>query len=309
MQALALRTKSSFVKGFQAGFKTWWWLLKIMLPITLGVTLLQWSGAISVVSGWLTPVFSHIGLTGEGVLVFITGCLASIYAAIGVMGTLALDYRSVVILAVMSLIAHNLIVESVIQRKAGGGAVWKFFVVRIAFALLAAAVMNRILPVGMTGTLLLESRAADTSFGGLMSEWAMTNLKLLPLMFGIIVSLNILQQLLREFRLIEYLTLPVAPLMSIFGLSRKSSFLWIVLNTLGLTYGGSVMISEVESGTLSRREAKLLNAHAAINHSLLEDTLLYVAIGIGVFWLIIPRVLLAIVWVWALRLKEWICDN
>ena len=92
--------------------------------------------------------------------------------------------------------------------------------------------------------------------------------------------------------------------MRLFGLPGDCAFLWIVLNTLGLTYGSSVMIGEVESGAIPRRDARLLNAHAAMNHSLLEDTLLYVALGIGLFWLMVPRIVMAMAVVWTMRLKE-----
>lgn len=274
----------------------------MMIPITFGTAVLQWMGVIAVVSEHLTPLFSHIGLTGEGVLAFVTGSLASLYAAIGVMGTLSLDYRSVTIISVMLLISHNLIMESVIQKKAGFRSGWAAAGLRIVMALFAAWVLNRILPADYTGTLLLEKRGiTDTSFTGIMSDWALTNVRLLPFMFMIIAGLNILQQLLREFRLIELLTLPVAPLMRVLGLSKDSAFLWIVLNTLGLTYGASVMINEVENGAVSKRDARLLNAHAAMNHSMLEDTLIFVALGIGVFWLMVPRMILALIAVWSMR--------
>lgn len=301
--ALTLRTRACAVRGFRNGLSTWWWLVKMMLPITFGVALLQWAGAIAAVSEWLTPVFSHIGLNGEGVLTFLTAVSASIYAAIGVMGTLNLDYRSVTIIAVMTLIAHNLIVESVVQRKAGCRSAWGMAALRLAMALLTAWILNRILPENYTGTLLVAHRdAGGTSFGAVMQGWATAQARLLPLMFAMIVSLNVLQQLLREFRLIGRLTAPLAPLMRIFGLSPDSAFLWVVLNTLGLTYGSSVMIGEVETGAVPRREARLLNAHAAMNHSLLEDTLLYAALGIGLFWLLVPRLAMAMAVVWAMRL-------
>lgn len=302
--ALTLRTRACAVRGFRNGLSTWWWLVKMMLPITFGVALLQWAGAIAAVSEWLTPVFSHIGLNGEGVLTFLTAVSASIYAAIGVMGTLNLDYRSVTIIAVMTLIAHNLIVESVVQRKAGCRSAWGMAALRLAMALLTAWILNRILPENYTGTLLLSHRdAGGASFGAVMQGWATAQARLLPLMFAMIVSLNVLQQLLREFRLIGRLTAPLAPLMRIFGLSPDSAFLWVVLNTLGLTYGSSVMIGEVETGAVPRREARLLNAHAAMNHSLLEDTLLYAALGIGLFWLLVPRLAMAMAVVWAMRLE------
>lgn len=306
-QAPTLRTRGCAVRGFQAGIRTWWWLAKMMLPITFGVAVLQWAGVIAAVSEWLTPAFSYIGLDGEGVLTFLTAISGSIYAAIGVMGTLNLDYRSVTIIAVMTLIAHNLIVESVVQRKAGCRSAWGMAALRLAMAVLAAWILNRVLPENYTGRLLLAHRdAGDMAFGSIMSGWALAQAKLLPLMFAIIVSLNILQQILREFNLIGCLTTPLAPLMKVFGLSRGSAFLWVVLNTLGLTYGSSVMIGEVETGGIPCRDARLLNAHAAMTHSLLEDTLLYCALGVGLFWLLVPRIVMAMAVVWTMRLGEFL---
>jgi len=49
-------------------------------------------------------------------------------------------------------------------------------------------------------------------------------------------------------------------------------------------------------------DANLLNFHIAINHSLLEDTLLFVAIGVSAGWIIGTRVILSIIVVWTARL-------
>jgi hypothetical protein len=62
------------------------------------------------------------------------------------------------------------------------------------------------------------------------------------------------------------------------------------------------MIEHVESGKLDRPTADLLNTHLVLSHSLLEDTLLFVAIGVGAGWIILPRVGLATVAVWLRRL-------
>ncbi len=86
------------------------------------------------------------------------------------------------------------------------------------------------------------------------------------------------------------------------GLPRNTAFLWIVANTLGLAYGAAVLIDETASGQITRQEAELLNRSIAICHSLLEDTLLFVAIGAWAFWISIPRMALAAAAVWTYRL-------
>lgn len=310
-------------RGLRAGLRTFFWIAKMMVPITLAVALLRWAGVIELVSTWLTPIFKYIGLTGEGVVVFLTSIFASIYAAIAVIATLDLDFRSVTILAVMSLICHNLIIETVIQRKAGATA-WHMVVLRIGAALLSAAALNLILPADYSGNLILNfsnsSTATDATaalhnasansalsldWGALPAvgwAWCKSMAELLPYMLLLILLLNVLQQILREFSLIDRLTQPLRPVMTVIGLPHQTSFLWVVMNTLGLAYGGSVLISEIERGEITPRNASLLNTHIALSHSIVEDTFLFAALGIGLGWLLVPRLLLAIAAVWCQRL-------
>ena len=72
-----------------------------------------------------------------------------------------------------------------------------------------------------------------------------------------------------------------------------------------MAYGAGVIIDHVERGQLSARNADILNYHIAVSHSLLEDTLLFVAIGVPALWITVPRVILAGIVVWLKRLLEW----
>jgi hypothetical protein len=81
----------------------------------------------------------------------------------------------------------------------------------------------------------------------------------------------------------------------------KVTFLWIVANTLGLGYGGAVLYDEIQKGDLNREEVDGLNTSIAITHSLLEDTTLFAVIGVGLPWLIIPRMLVSSATLWIER--------
>lgn len=290
--------------ALKPAFKTVFWILKLMLPVTLLVACLDYVGAIGWLSDYFAPLFQFIGLSGEAVIVFITSLLLNIYSAIAVIATLGFDFRSVTILAVMCLIAHNLIIETAIQRKAGASSAIQMVILRIVAALLAGAVLNLVLPQGMEGTLVLDHITTDSnpqSWSEVFSGWGISMGGLVLQMTVFIVGLNVLQNILKEFGVIDWMTYPLKPLMKFFGLPESTSFLWIVANCVGLAYGGALMVSEIEKGKIEAEDAKLLNAHIAVSHSLLEDTLLFVAIGIGAFWLLIPRILLATIIVWGLR--------
>ena len=303
-RSLLSRLCESAKSALRPAFKTIVWILKLMLPITLLVAGLNYVGGIEWLSVQLAPLFRFLGLSGEAVIVFLTGVLLNIYAAIAVIATLGFDFRSVTILAVMCLIAHNLIIETAIQKKTGASAAY-MVVLRLAAALFAGAMLNLILPQSLDGKLILDHITPDTdpgSWSEVVWGWAKSMGRLVLQMSLFILGLNVLQNILREFGIIDWLTYPLRPVMKMFGLPTSTSFLWIVANCVGLAYGGMLMVTEIEKGEISRRDARLFNSHIAISHSLLEDTLLFAAIGVGAFWLFVPRLVLAMAAVWGQRL-------
>ena len=126
MNSIHSRIYSSTKSALPKAGKTIWWLLKIILPISLAVSLLQYWGIIAYMANFLSPAFSVIGLPGESAIVFISSLFLTLYAPIAIIATLALDMREITILALMCLISHNLFVESAIQKKTGSSAVVMF---------------------------------------------------------------------------------------------------------------------------------------------------------------------------------------
>lgn len=279
------------------------WLLKLMLPISLGITVAQQLGFIAWLSDHLTPVMGVVGLSGSSSLVFLSAVFANIYAAIGVMASLNLDYRSVTILATMCLIAHNMIIETWIQKKTGASAIY-MIVLRLGSAWMAAFFLNLILPHAYSGTLHLpEFSNPSASWAGCLISWVKAQGSLVIKVICIVLFLQVLQNVLREFKWIDRMTRPLKPLVVSMGMSAKMTFLWIVANTLGLGYGGAVLYDEVQSGEYRASEVNGFNTSIALTHSLLEDTLLFAVIGVALPWLIFPRLLMSVGILW---LERWV---
>ncbi len=267
----------------------------------MAVSLLQHFGVISWLSVWLTPVFTLIGLPGESSVVFISSIFLPLYAPIAIIATLPLSMREITILALMCLISHNMIVESAIQKKTGSSYL-TMFLVRIFSSFTAAFFLNFMLPDKINGNHVITEGIVHADLWAMLLHWAKSAGNLTVRIVLIITALMILQNILKEFKILDSLSKTFAPLMGIFGLPKESSFLWFVGQILGLTYGSAVMIEQVEQKVISRKDSNLLNYHIAINHSLLEDTLLFVAIGVPVLWITFPRIFLAMVVVWVVRL-------
>jgi spore maturation protein SpmB len=294
----------AFKRALPQGMKTSVWLLKLTVPVAFGVFLLDYFGALSYIARYTEPLFALLGLSGKASIILITSIFTNIYSVIAVMATLDMPVREGLILANMCLIAHALIVESGIQRKTGSSA-WRMVLVRLSASFLAAWLLNLILPE-MEGTIRAGATIAREGFWPDFLVWlksiGITSLKIVVL----VNLLLILQKLLHELGVLEWLVKPFRPLLVVMGLPRSTGFLWVVAYTLGLSYGGAVMISQASEGKLARREADLLNHHIAVSHSQFEDTLLFAAMGFSIPWLMFPRFILAIVYVWARRLELWL---
>jgi len=63
----------------------------------------------------------------------------------------------------------------------------------------------------------------------------------------------------------------------------------------GLAYGGAVIVEEAKRGNLTDEELERLQLSIGINHSMIEDPALFLPFGIGMFWLWVPRLVMAIV--------------
>jgi len=284
-----------------SAFKTSLWFLKITIPISLVVTLLYHFGILNILSDVLSPAFSLIGLRGEAALVYITSSFLNVYSAIAVISSLNFTLREMTILAIMSLIAHNLIIETAVQQKTGSK-VWHIVLLRIVSSFVAAVILNYLLPLQMGASSIGLSQMANPTIEEVLSTWAISSLKLSLKIVVLITLLMILQKVLLEFKVTDLLTKIFSPILKVMGLPRSTSVMWLAANLLGLAYGSAIMIEEVESGRISKQDADLLNYHIAVSHSNLEDLVLFAAIGISAWWLLLPRLGIAIVVVWGRRL-------
>lgn len=96
------------------------WLLKLMLPVALFVSFLQYWGVMDWLAQYLSPVFIHIGLPGASAIVFITSLFLPLYSVLAVIATMTLGMREITILAIMCLISHSLIDPPVMVFVIGG---------------------------------------------------------------------------------------------------------------------------------------------------------------------------------------------
>ncbi|PKQ65884.1 hypothetical protein BZG02_02455 [Labilibaculum filiforme] len=280
------------------------WLLSIMIPVSFGVLLLNYTGILAMVSAYLTPAFEYMGLPGESAFVLLTSIFTNIYTAIAVITSLELEGRVVTILAAMCLVAHGFVIETAVLKKTGSSML-RMILLRLLGSFALGLFLNWALPADSFqahSSVLVQQE----TFTAMFITWLWSSLILSVKVIVLITLLMILQRILEVFGVIKFLSRVLAPLQAIMGLPNSTSFSWIVANTLGLAYGSAIMIEQVDKGQMTKSDADLLNHHIAVSHSQLEDPLLFAAIGVPLGWLIIPRLVLGIIVVWLYRFELYI---
>lgn len=297
------RLLSCFNSARPSAFKTIWWLTKIMTLVSFAIMLLQYFGVIEWISYWLTPIFSHFGLPGEAALAYVSGYFVNCYSAIAVMTTLDLSTRAATILSVMVLCSHNMIVETTVQHKTGSS-VARIVAIRTLSAFILGWVLNKIMPGSFEATPVIGNVQEQLTFMIMLKDWFFRTLKNVIIMAILVYLLTVLQKILTEYGIIEYISKFLKPVMIFFGLSPNTAFLWLVSNTLGLAYGAGIMIEEAEKGITTKDENDLLNHHIGISHSNLEDLLLFAAVGGAYFWMLLSRWAMSWILVWERKIEK-----
>ena len=206
------------------------------------------------------------------------------------------------ILALMIALCHALPMECAVNKKTGSS-FWKMGTIRIVMALICAFCLNIILP-DMQEKYIYLGAEADSSFWEVMKIWGVSQIKMSLMVVLIIYSLMVVQRMLEAYRLLDTLSRLLSPLMKLFGLPQHASYMWLVGNVLGISYGSAVMVELEEKGLVTREEANDVNYHLIMNHSMLEDTIVFAATGISALLLITTRLCFALLLVWGRRIAK-----
>ncbi len=295
MQNTNNKFRHSLTTGLAKGWSGFVWMLKILVPISLLTSLLSWSGWINRLDFIFEPVMGVIGLPPVAALPFIAGLLTGPYGAIAAMAPLPLTIDQMTLLAIFLLISHNLIQEGVIQSKSGLP-----FLKATLFRLIASITTVMVVSWFMghetvTGALPDAPVIIQAPLFSMLKTWTAATLVLSGKILVIIMTLMIILEIMKNYNLIDRIVRVMAPVLKVLGLGRQSGFLWLTAATFGLTYGAAVIVEETKEGNFSKDELERLHISIGINHSMIEDPALFLSLGLGLFWLCVPRLIAAIV--------------
>ncbi len=262
-------------------------LFKLMIPVIVLVKVIEQLGGIDYISAALGPVMDLVGLPASMGLVWATTMIVNIYGGMIIFVTMPmtepLSVAQVTVLGTMMLLAHSLPIEGRISQKAGIGLLYTVGL-RISGALVLGFVLHQIYS---SGNYLSQTNEALWTPAPVLDDslqaWAMGQLATLFQVFVIIAILVVFLRALKWSGIENLFARALQPVLRFLGLGERTTSITIIGMTLGLTYGGGLLINEAKKGDISKRDIFGSMSLLAVCHSLIEDTLLIMLIG-GDLW-------------------------
>jgi len=282
------------------GWRSFVWMCEIIIPVSFLVTLLQWSGWLDKIDFILNPLMSFLNLPPEAALPIISGVLINIYAVIAVVSVLPFTVAQMTLIAIFTLICHNLIMEGIVQYRSGINII-KTTITRIAAAVFTVFVVSFFFGDTSQSIVMSTILPPHTPLLEILKTWAIDTAILLLKIFGIIMFIMILLEVSRALGWIDRILIIFKPMMRVLWLSGHTAIMFVAGIIFGLLYGGAIIVAEGKKGNLTREEVEYLHISLGINHAMIEDPALFAVLGVNILWLWIPRLIMAIIAVQAYR--------
>lgn len=286
-----------FKRGFKQGLQTTWTLGKVIFPITLLVTILQYTPVLPWIIKAVSPLMGLIGLSGETAVPIVLGNVLNLYAGIAAIISFDFTVKEVFIMAIMLSFSHNLFIESAVASKVGIKW-WLIVGIRVALALIAAVLINLFWNGGSEAAqygLISQTSSTYSGWEEISLHGLQTALTAIIQLALIVIPLMVIMQFLREKGLLTKLSNAFGPITSLLGMKKNTSMTLVAGLTIGLAYGAGLMIQAVKEDGVSKRDMTLALIFLVACHAVVEDTLIFIPLGIPVWPLLVIRLLTAII--------------
>ena len=305
---------STLLRGAWHGVRAFLKLMMIVAPVYTLVTVLKYTPVLKAFADFTMPFMKYFGLPGRAALALILGNVVNLYAGLGAITALHLPKDQLTVLGVMLLLSHSQILETAVffQMRAKW---WLLWAIRLLVSLLAGIGLGRLLvrpaaALPTPGTVSdLAGRLSQLPWQGAgpaALDWALGLFSTAWKMLLVLVGIFILLEFARSYGVLEKMLTAVNRVTRHIGLSREAGLPWLGGNVFGIVFGGGLIIESTHAHKLSPRQVTLVATFLALSHGLFEDTALFVVLGANLFWITIPRIVLAVIVTWILSriLKE-----
>lgn len=288
--------KQSLFKGFKAGLETTWVLGKVIFPVTLIVSLIQYTPLIDWIVNFISPAMGIFGLNGDAAIPLVIGNFLNLYAAIGAILSFDFTVKEVFILAVMLSFSHNLLIETSVASKVGVKA-WIILLVRLGLAFFSAFIIHLFWQGGGEKArygFIAPSTDAPSEWGEIILNGLEKAAMGVVQLAVIVIPLMILIQIMKDLGWVDKFSKMMEPMIQLLGMRKNTSTTLAAGLIFGLAYGAGVMIQAAKEDGVERRDLTLALIFLVACHAVVEDTLIFVPLGIPVWPLLCIRLMAAV---------------
>jgi hypothetical protein len=272
-------------------------LLKVLIPVIIVVKLFIELGGVKYIAIVLGPLMTALGLPPEFALVYATTLLTNLTGGILVLmellRTQSFTVEQITVLSILMLFAHSLPVEGRVAQKVGLR-LRVTLVLRIGGGFVLAWLLHLFYSkYGLLNQPFTISWQPGTVNEGLLG-WITSQIKSLTIVISFIIALLFLLRILKLIGVEKLMVSILTPLLRLLGIGEQAATLSIVGITLGISYGGGLLLNEVKKGHLSRQDVFATMSMLSLCHSMIDDTILMLLLGADVNAIIWARLVFSI---------------
>ena len=277
-------------------------LFRIMIPTLLVVKLAQEVGIDDLLVFLFAPLMAAMDLPAALALVLVTTLLTNPYAGLIVASTLPevsqLTVGQTSIVALFMLFTHGLPLEGMVSSRVGVR-LWFVVVLRLGVGFLSGMLLAQIFAItgwfSAPATITLfhilgENIVTDTSWFG----WLRDQIMGLVVVQLVIIILVASLELLRIMRFEQLMRWALSPILRIMGIGNRASTIAIVGVMLGLSFGSGLLMKDVATGTIPKKDVFGVVCFINLIHSVVEDTAVVALLGPSLFVIIAFRFAVAV---------------
>ncbi|SHJ10692.1 Nucleoside recognition [Geosporobacter subterraneus DSM 17957] len=130
---------------------------------------------------------------------------------------------------------------------------------------------------------------------GILQEALFGSIKSVYSIAKIVIPLMIVMELAKDYKVLDKISKGFSFIVEPFQMSKEAAFPLMVGLIFGLSYGAGVILQSAKEGNLTKKDTSLIGVFLIACHAVIEDTLVFVAVGANGWLLLGTRTLMAIV--------------
>jgi hypothetical protein len=129
----------------------------------------------------------------------------------------------------------------------------------------------------------------------LLTTFLNGSLDLLARVFVIVIPIMVVLEMWEGTRAFKAVVRGWSKLVGRLGMDETTAAPTLVGFTFGLAYGGGVIVRDTKRHNIGRRQVFLMSVFLCMVHAIFEDSLVFIALGASVLWVVGFRLLWALV--------------